>query len=139
MKRALQQRVMKRFIITVVVFSCVVSRILVAAAPQAAPARAKKKVDPVVEQRHQDAAFAVLMESYRCLQAHRIEADYTVRARAANALTDTGAREQAVQDAQQERDLRLARLETEVANIVNSYQTARAMDESDKLASSNAR
>ena len=120
---------MRRLILAIVLYSGVISGFLVAAAPQSAPAHAKKKVDPVAEQRNQDAAFSVLMESYRLLQAHRIEADYTTRVKAAAALTVSTARDQAVRDAQQERETRLAQLDTQVASIVNSYRTSQALEE----------
>jgi hypothetical protein len=103
----------------------------------------RKICDPVCELRSQDAAFSLLIEAYRQFQSHQIESDFEVRLKAANAMgTERGSlviassltgvqtlRSFVVMLAEKERDLRLERLQTQVANFRSTYGCARRVDE----------
>jgi hypothetical protein len=103
-----------------------------------------KYCDPVCELKSQDAAFGILMEVYRQHQCYRIETDYQIRLLEAGGLpvqtnstlvieADSKAlrmlRELVRRLARSERELRLAAMETQVANFQAAYGCVRKIDE----------
>ena len=102
---------------------------------RAAPLRSKKKADSAVEQRNEDSAFSILMESYRFLNGYRIEADYAAQVKTAQSLTDPADREHALQAAGQDRELRLGKLNSTLTNFLSTYQVSREPEEPDRPAS----
>lgn len=115
------------------------------ARPSSSSARsATKFCDPVCELNSQDAAFAILVEVFRQHQSYRIESDFQSRLQQAAELKGTGADTliieadskalQALRDlvrnlARHEKDLRLATMETQVANFQAAYSCVRKIDE----------
>ncbi|MCG3148570.1 MAG: hypothetical protein PCFJNLEI_02014 [Verrucomicrobiae bacterium] len=105
--------------------------------------RANKFCDPVCELRSQDAAFSLLMEVYRQHQSYHIETDYQFRLQQIAELradkspfiieSDSEAlkllRQFVLGLVQKERELRMAKLETQVANFQAAYSCVRKIDE----------
>jgi hypothetical protein len=105
-------------------------------------AAAGKFCDPVCELKSQDAAFTLLVEVYRQHQAFLIESDYQVRLQylrhphdSTQWVIETNSeilrkiRDLIAQLALQERDYRLAKMETQVANFQAAYSCVRKLDE----------
>jgi hypothetical protein len=93
------------------------------------PAATGQKSDPVSELRNQDGAFSILIEAYRQLQSHLIQADYEARVGAAARLTDLKVRRQVTVLARQERDLRLQKLYGQLTTMSTAYDYTRQRDE----------
>lgn len=105
--------------------------------------KSKTTCDPVCELRSQDSAFSLLMEVFRQHQAYRIETDYQVRLQGIAEKQDKQAeffiesnseglkmlRQFVYGLARQERGLRMAKLETQVANLQAAYSCVRKIDE----------
>jgi hypothetical protein len=105
-------------------------------------ASAGKFCDPVCELRSQDAAFALLVEVYRQHQSFQIESDFQVRLQyirqapdpenwvvEANSEILRRIRELIRQLALREREFRMAKMETQVANFHSAYSCLRKVDE----------
>lgn len=105
-------------------------------------ASAGKFCDPVCELRSQDAAFLLLVEVYRQHQAFQIESDYQLRLHylrfapdhdnwviEANSKIMRQIYDLVRQLAARERDHRLAKVETQVANFHAAYSCVRKLDE----------
>jgi uncharacterized protein YdcH (DUF465 family) len=84
---------------------------------------------PVSELRNQDSAFALLIESYRQIQARLIQNDYEDRARAAATIGSLKDRRRVLVLAKQERDLRLEKLLAQLGAMSTNYDYARQIDE----------
>jgi len=105
--------------------------------------RLKNYCDPVCELRTQDAAFALLVETYRQFHGNQIESDYSSRLHRAEKLepNTTGLvikddseamkklREFVILLAAKERELRFAHLQVQVENLRTAYNCARRTDE----------
>lgn len=109
----------------------------------AQPTRSSKFCDPICELRSQDAAFSLLVETFRQHQSYRIDTEYRERLRAATEAgrekagfffeSDTEGlrmlRQFIYGMAKQEAQLRMAKLETQVANLQAAYSCVRKIDE----------
>lgn len=84
--------------------------------------------DPVAELRNHDDAFALLLECFRQLQTTLIEADFEARLEAADQLTEGSRRALVIELAHAERELRFAKLEQQLANLLETYRHARARE-----------
>jgi hypothetical protein len=105
--------------------------------------RALKNCDPICELRSQDTAFAMLIEAFREFQSHQIQTDFDQRLRAIAGIGEERGsliiqtKLQGVQTfrflveelAKKERDLRMERLQTQVANFHTAYGCMRRVDE----------
>jgi len=105
--------------------------------------RLRRYCDPVCQIQSQDAAFSLLMETYRQFQSYQIQADYQERQRAIAGMRDggdslvissTSKGQQTLRTfmlalAQREYDLRMQKLQTEVVNFQSAYGCVRRMDE----------
>ena len=105
--------------------------------------RANKFCDPVCELRSQDAAFSLLMETFRQHQSFQIQSDYQVRVQQINSakgLKEVDYFESNTEGlkmlrefifglARQEHSLRMVKLETQCANLQAAYGCARKIDE----------
>lgn len=104
---------------------------------------AKKFCDPVCSLRSQDAAFSLLMETFRQHQSCHIEIDYQFRLQGiaeikgdptANVIESNSKGLQMLRQfvyglAKRERELRMVKLETQVANLQAAYSCVRKIDE----------
>jgi hypothetical protein len=105
--------------------------------------RLRTYCDPVCELQSQDAAFSLLLETYRQFQSYQIETDYQNRLHAADRMNGKDGSlvirtsSQGLQTlrsfvgvlAKEERDLRMQKLQTEVVNFHGAYGCARKVDE----------
>ena len=98
-------------------------------APPAQLVAAASSANPVSELRNQDAAFSLLMEAFRQIQGRIIQNDYEARIKAANALGDLKTRRRVVELANQERELRVAKLYHQIGNLNLTYDNTRHDDE----------
>ena len=114
--------------------------------PASASVRSPSKLcDPVCELKSQDAAFGILIEVFRQHQSYRIESDYQTRLQqAATAQGEDNGGETLILEtdskalrtlrefvrtlARREKDLRLAAMETQVANFQAAYGCVRKID-----------
>jgi hypothetical protein len=102
-----------------------------------------KFCDPACELRAQDSAFNLLVESFRQHQSYQIDHDYQGRIRQISAVKEDRAglvvrsesqtmrtlRQLMLGLAQQEREVRMAELETRVSNFEAAYTCVRKIDE----------
>ena len=111
----------------------------------AVPPAAKPKMfcDPVCELRSQDAAFSLLVETFRQHQSYNIEIDYQYRVQAitekhndrseffieSNSEGLKALRRLLYGMAKRERELRMSKLETQVENFQAANSCARKIDE----------
>jgi hypothetical protein len=97
----------------------------------AAPSTRRPPPDPVAELQNNDAAFALLIEAFRELQAVMIEADYYQRLGAAEKLTDPAARAAAIAQVEENAERRLDKLVNDVNNMQLAYDSARKQHEAE--------
>jgi hypothetical protein len=105
--------------------------------------RLRQYCDPVCELRTQDVAFSLMLEAYREFHGHQIERDYSKRMAAVEKLQspkdsfvieDNSEFMKRLQEfvrllAAKERELRFAKLQTQVQNIRTTYNCIRQNDE----------
>jgi len=80
---------------------------------------------------NRDAAFSLLMEAFGEVQGALIEEDYQTRLQAAKSVADSLARGHVLDLAKQERDLRLGKLQRQLAEIAVAYHYSRQTDQRD--------
>ena len=105
--------------------------------------RLRQYCDPVCELQSQDAAFSLLLETYRQFQSYQIETDYQNRLHAVDRMNQGNGSpvirtsSQGLQTlrtfvgvlAKEERDLRMQKLQSEVVNFSSEYGCVRKVDE----------
>ena len=96
---------------------------------EAVPSAFRAHPGSVAELRNQDAAFSLLIESYRQMQTFMIEADFEKRLRAAALVKDNKDRDHIIDLAGQEHDLRLAQLRENLGKFNATYDTSRQSTE----------
>ena len=85
----------------------------------------------VAELRSQDSAFALTIQAYREIQTFMIERDYEARLKAGASHNAPSIRQEVARLAALERNLRLQKLDANVANLRTTYDHARRLDEVD--------
>jgi len=86
------------------------------------------RAQPTSELQNHDSAFSLLITAFAEVQTSLIESDYHTRQQAALSIQDYQARQDVVKLARQERELRLRKLNRQLAELSAAYVHSRQSD-----------